>query len=238
MQIEMAGLSDVGRVRKNNEDFLLYKEDLRLGIVCDGIGGREGGEVASKLAAETMQEELKEIPDSGLASFLKAAGQKANKAIIAVGEQNPILYGMGTTMECLLFRDEVLYITHIGDSRTYLFDRGNFWQLTIDHNVRTLAFYGDIPEEMGNLAGGDALVRALGIEKKADCDIYTIKLSPGQIFLTASDGLFDMLADSEISDIINKSKNDQKKLLGTLVSEANRCGGNDNITVLISRVNA
>lgn len=236
MQIEMAGVSDLGRVRKNNEDFLLFDETLSLGIVCDGIGGREGGEVASKLAAETMKDALREAPDNGLVSFLKAAGQKTNKAIIAVGEQNPTLYGMGTTMECLLFRDKELYLTHIGDSRTYLFHEGNFWQLTIDHNVRTLAFYGDIPEEMGKLAGGDALVRALGIDKKAEVDVYTIKLVPGQVFLTASDGLFDMIPDTDLAEMIAKGKHDKQALLQTLLAEANKRGGNDNITALISQV--
>ncbi len=238
MKIQIYGDSNIGCVRKNNEDSLLFDEALRLSIVCDGIGGREGGEVASQLAAEKMKDEITDwrVKHEDPISFLTAATQRINQLILQRGIQTPNLEGMGTTMECSLFHDKTLYLAHIGDSRTYLFFNNQLWQLTIDHNVKTLMAYGDIPTEMGKLVGGDALVKALGVGPEAEPDIYTVKLQHKQLFMSASDGLFDMVSDEEIAKIIEKNWADTDCIIKELIELACRNGGVDNISLVITRV--
>ncbi len=238
MKIEIRGASNIGRVRKNNEDSILFDESLGLGIVCDGIGGREGGEVASQLAVEKMKEQIQKwnASQSNPAHCLVSAIEAINEQIIARGTQNSQLEGMGTTMECALFHNETLYLAHIGDSRTYLFYDGQIWPLTIDHNVRTLVQYGDIPVEMEKFAGGDALVKALGVSADVDPDIYTLKVKRKQIFISASDGLFDMVSDQEIAEIVSKHFNSTETILRELVDLALHNGGIDNISVVLMRV--
>ena len=236
MHIRMVGASDLGRVRKNNEDSLFFDANLGLGIVCDGIGGREGGEVASQLARDTMVDQIRACTQPDRESFLPSAVEMANRKIVDEGRRRIELEGMGTTMECLLFNHGFLHLTHIGDSRTYLFYSGHFWQLTIDHNIKTLVEYGDVPREMNTRNYGDALVRALGIENKAEPDFYKVKMRPGQTFITASDGLFDMVSDQDIAKTVSKMDQDGEGLVKDLIAQACQNGGVDNVTVLVTHI--
>lgn len=238
MKIQMRGATNIGLIRKNNEDSIFYDEGSGISVVCDGIGGREGGEIASQLTTDNMKVEFaawqnkKENP----AHFLKAAAQKINTMIISKGSENPKLEGMGTTMECALYHAGHLYLGHIGDSRTYLYFKEQLWLLTVDHNVKTLAHYGDIPSEITKFASGDSLVKALGVAPYADLEVYQMKLEPGQIFLSASDGLFDMIDDKRIAEIMKEHASNTPSMLEALVESAHRGGGVDNISVVVTHI--
>jgi PPM family protein phosphatase len=240
MRIRMAGATDIGRKRKGNQDSLFYDESHGLGVVADGIGGRKGGEIASSIAVNSMKRAFQAadaIRHGEVNSFLISAVDQLNEDIIARGQLEPEIAGMGTTMNCLAFVGERLHVAHIGDSRTYLYQDGNFFQLTIDHNVGTFAERGWLkPHQVMPGARDEALVKGLGLGPACEVDIYEILLQPGQIYLTCSDGLSGMISDQEICTIIRKNEKNLDSLPALLIDAANAAGGRDNITVLISEV--
>lgn len=240
MRIRMFGATDVGRVRKNNQDSMLFDERLGLAIVADGIGGRKGGEVASKLAVEGIKNAFLEIDTlrhEEITPFLTVSGDKINQTIINKGLQSPEVRGLGTTMNCLLFVGETLYIAHIGDSRTYLYFKNNLWQMTLDHNIDVYVKRGWLPPAtLDGESKPGALVRALGLSPQCEIDIYEKALAPGEIFLTCSDGLTSMVSDQRILQIIHENRHRVEAIAKLLVSEANRNGGKDNTTVIVSEV--
>lgn len=242
MRVIMAGLSDVGRRRKSNQDSIFFDDIQGLGIVCDGIGGRAGGDVASAFAVEGMKQvflESDRIKHEEIAAFLMTAVDRLNRGIAQRGAIEGPERGMGTTLNCLLFAGDRLHIAHVGDSRTYLYLQGNIWQLTVDHNVKEGKkrglFYGLDPTQFKD-AKDAALTRALGLQERVDVDIYDIGLEVGQIFLTCSDGLTGMVDDSGIAKIIKQYENKLELLPKALIDAANAAGGVDNITVLVSQV--
>ncbi len=241
----MAGSSDIGKIRKENQDSYHLDESVGLAVLCDGIGGRQGGKRASHLACEIVHRELSskkkdEPEDSFISSFLVDAITKANDILLNEGQKNPHLEGMGTTLECLYFTAENLYIGHIGDSRTYLYQDEKINQLTIDHSVISLVSHGLLTPEALTPHNSNSLVRAVGLSTDCEADVYTHPIKSGDLFLIASDGLFNMVGDEEIASIL--ALNDQQQapslqeLAQTLVKAANERGGRDNITVIICLV--
>jgi len=236
----MAGATHKGRIRKSNQDSIFYDQLMGVGIVADGIGGRKGGEIASSMAVNHLRQIIqntKIIRHEEIRPFLINAIDQANMAIIARGEHEPDISGMGTTLNCLLFTNENLYLGHIGDSRTYLYYRGHLWQVTLDHSVQVFLERGWL--KSANLSGdwkGGALVRAMGLHPHCEVDVYHKRLTPGEMYITASDGLFDMVKDHELVHLIRHNFDDHQNLPQILIDAANRKGGKDNITVLISKV--
>lgn len=134
----MFGATDMGRVRKNNQDSLFFNAELGLLIVADGIGGRKGGEIASSTAVTGIKEaylNCDSLRHEEVEPFLIKTIDRVNKDIINKGLSTPALEGMATTLNCILFVGEKAFICHMGDSRTYLYFKGNLWQLTLDHNI-------------------------------------------------------------------------------------------------------
>ena len=236
----MAGATNKGRTRKTNQDSIFFDQQLGVGIVADGIGGRKGGEVASSMAVSHIRNAIKKLRltrHEEVRPFLINAVDNANLAIMARGEHEPSFAGMGTTLESLLFVKNRLYLAHVGDSRTYLYYKANFWQITLDHNVQNFLERGwlksgSLPQDWK----GQALVRALGLSGQCEVDVYHKLIKPGEVYITASDGLFDMVSDQEICHLVKNYYNDLRKIPEILISEANRKGGRDNITVLICKV--
>ncbi len=237
----MFGATDVGRVRKANQDSFYYDEAHGFAVVADGIGGRKGGEIASKVAVEGMKKEFLDcdrLRHEEINPFLANAIDRVNQQILDRGtkENKP---GMGTTINCLMFVGDRLHIAHVGDSRTYLYYKGHMWLLTLDHNLKMLLDRGWMQKQ--DLAPGakeEALVRSLGLSDRCDVDVYDITIKKGEIFLTCSDGLSSMVDDRKIAQIIRENESNLTQLPSKLVSEANRRGGKDNITVVISQVGA
>lgn len=236
----MVGGTDVGRRRKANQDSLFYDAAQGIGIVADGIGGRSGGEVASSMAVNGLRKSFLEadmIRHEEIHPFLTTTIDKINQSIIDKGAQDSSLFGMGTTLNCLMFVGDRLHLAHIGDSRTYLYSQKHFWQLTLDHNVGTFVDRGWLAQNSVLPGSGEsALVRALGLFEHCDVDIYEKTVKKGEIYVTSSDGLFDMVKDTEIARIISQNLDDFENLPRKLIDEANRRGGRDNITVLLSRM--
>lgn len=240
MRIRMAGATDIGLKRKANQDSIFYDEPHGLGIVADGIGGRRGGEVASSIAVNSLRKLFLDsdlIKYGEISSFLAGTIDRINLDIIARGQLEPEIAGMGTTLNCLLFVADKVHIAHVGDSRTYLFQNDHLFQLTLDHNVQMFAERGWLkPGQIAPNAKQEALVRALGLAPGCETDVYEMALRPGQLFLTCSDGLSGMISDQEIADILRKYRKRFDDLPRKLIEAANAGGGRDNITVLVSEV--
>lgn len=236
----MYGRTDVGLLRKMNQDCHYFNADQGIAVVCDGIGGRKGGEVASSIAVKGMTKAFlncDSLRQEEISPFLTSAVDKVNQQILNKGKIDASIEGMGTTLNCLLFVGDSLYIAHIGDSRTYLYYKGHFWQLTLDHNMEVYVERGWLPKEslLGSSKPG-ALVRALGLGGQVEVDIYEKVLRPGEIILTCSDGLTSMVSDRKICSLIRENENRLDVLPKILISEANKNGGRDNTTVVITEV--
>lgn len=236
----MFGASDVGRVRKANQDSFYFNDQLGIAVVADGIGGRKGGEVASALAVEGMKKAFLEIDTlrhEDVTPFMTASADTINQTILTRGNQQQEIRGLGTTMNCLLFVGENLYLSHIGDSRTYLYFKSHLWQLTLDHNIDVYVKRGWLPPAaVESNAKSGALVRAMGLSLQCEIDIYEKEVKPGEIYITCSDGLSGMVSDQKILSIINENRHRVEALPKILIAEANRNGGRDNITVVVSEV--
>lgn len=240
MQVMMFGGSDIGRVRKINQDYFFFNQAQGIAVVADGIGGRKGGEIASRTAVEEIKQsylECSALRAEEVPPFLTSAVDQANKAILAKGRADARVEGMGTTVDCLLFVGNHVYIAHVGDSRTYLYYKGNLWQLTLDHSIEVYVKRGWLPAEVlqKNSRPG-ALVRAMGLSATCETDIYDKAIRPGEIYLTCSDGLTGMVGDDKILKILTEQEHRLEAVPKILMAEANRCGGKDNITVVLSKV--
>lgn len=240
MLVRMAGATDIGKRRKTNQDSIFFDEPAGLGIVADGIGGRKGGEIASSIAVNGLRKAFMNsdrIRHEEIRPFLVSAIDQINKEIIDRGAVEPEVAGMGTTINCCMFVGDKLHLAHIGDSRTYMYYEKHLFLLTLDHNVANFVERGWLPK--ANVQPGakeSALVRAIGLTNQCDIDLYEVKLRKGQIFLTCSDGLSGMVDEKVIARIITENINNFRELPQILIDEANKNGGRDNITVLLSQV--
>jgi len=248
VQLECASLSDAGRVRANNEDSLDWDGDAGLFVVADGMGGCNGGEVASSLAVRALLAEFRQLPltlpakDAGVAALSPSAMRlctailKANRAVYEASLQDANLAGMGTTLVATLFHGGRVIIASIGDSRVYRFRDGQLEQLTVDHTVlQEQIEYGLItPEQARFMEGRGLITRALGVEPGIEVDVQEQVLQNGDIYLLCSDGLFDMLDDAEIAAILRDGE-DMQTIARRLVDAANNRGGYDNISLILAR---
>ncbi len=234
--MKMAGATDRGLKRTMNQDSLFFDEAAGIAIVADGIGGRKGGEIASSMVVNHLRkafETAQKLSPDDLYSFLQYNIQAINSEIFN-RSQLDAHDGMGTTLECLVFAGQKLLIGHVGDSRTYMISRGDIFQLTTDHNVGSFIDQGLIlPQSIHPQTKREALVKAVGIAADCEPDIYEIEVRPEYVFLTCSDGLFNMLTTKEIVGFFTGIPFDQ--IPEKLIAAANAKGGKDNITVSISQ---
>lgn len=248
--VECAALTDAGRVRANNEDALDWDTDAGLFLVADGMGGCNAGEVASRLAVRMVLAEFRQLPLSlpaqpGCAPVLSPPAMrlctailKANRAVFEASLQQPEYAGMGTTLVAVLFHGQRAIIASIGDSRVYRFRGGELTQLTVDHTVlQEQIEFGLITPEQARLMGGRGLItRALGVEPGLDVDVQEQPLVAGDLYLLCTDGLFDMIGDGEIAQILAQCQDNAQRAAQELVAAANAAGGYDNITVMLARI--
>jgi len=231
--------TDSGKKRDHNEDSIIVDGKNGIILLADGMGGRQSGEVASRMAVEVAYEHLfyaieENVAESDIFRILKEAFVKAHDAI-KICSQNVIdLTGMGTTLILAIVKCDVAYICHAGDSRVYL-TRRNMKQITKDHTVANYLAEHDkmrseeIPEKLHH-----TLTQAVGVTDKIHPDINTVPLKTGDVLLFCSDGLTDMLNDKEIEKIIKKyRKKEFDKTAAALVEAANEKGGKDNISVVL-----
>jgi PPM family protein phosphatase len=230
--VEHAALSDVGLERTGNEDSFLALPPLF--VVADGMGGAEGGEVASRTLVEAFEEAAAggELPDS-----LEATVQKANARIYAMASKDPSLKGMGCTTTASYVAGGRLTTAHVGDSRLYRLRAGSFEQLTEDHSlVGGLVRLGQLTKEEAEVhPQRSVILRAVGVEETVEVDILNHDLDPADVYLTCSDGLTGMLRDEVIGETLRRLPS-LANAAEMLVELANAAGGRDNITVVLFRI--
>ncbi len=245
--VELAGLSDVGCQRENNEDRYSYWEPDRdqqfpvkgrLAIVADGMGGYEGGQEASRIAVEVIEEVYAAETAGDPRTWLLQGFQVAHHRIQEYAEKYPDLRGMGTTCTAMVLLDHQLYFAHVGDSRLYLVRGASISRLTRDHSyVSRLVQNGVLrAEEAESHPQRHILTAALGAGNNItpDSPIQPVSLESGDVLVLCTDGLWGLLSESDIQAAV--AGKTAAEICDTLVQGAKNRGGPDNITVQVLRV--
>jgi protein phosphatase len=226
-----ATVSDTGRRRLHNED--AYVCEPPLFAIADGMGGAQAGEIASRLAANALAEQHRGATGEDAVSHLI---QSANASVYNHAAADPAAAGMGTTATVLLVdaTAETLAVGHVGDSRAYRIRGEALEQLTRDHSlVQELVDSGRLtPDEAIGHPHRSVITRAVGTEPSVDVDTFTVELAVGDLYLLCSDGLTDMVGDDVILASALAADREPDLVARALVDEANRSGGDDNITVI------
>lgn len=253
MRLEYSARTDTGRKRKGNEDSFIINDEEGLFVVADGMGGHAAGEVASRLAVESIEEFVRmtgsdreitwpfEIDDTMPldANRLKIALRLANRKVIKFPEERHEYQGMATTVVSMLFSDSTIYIGHVGDSRAYRVRDGRISQLTNDHSwVNEQVVSGVLTSNQArNHPLRNVVTRAVGSRWDLQVDLLTEDAKDGDLYLLCSDGLSTMLEDDEILQIL-KAESTAEAACEKLIERANEAGGEDNITAIVIRCQA
>lgn len=245
--VELAGMSDIGCQRQNNEDQYAYWEPAtdeefarkgRLAVVADGMGGHEGGQEASRIAVEAIQETFAETPGGDPQSLLLVGFQTAHQRILQYADGHPELHGMGTTATAIALLDHQLFYAHVGDSRLYLVRGAEISRLTHDHSyVGRLVQNGVISSaEAETHPQRHILTAALGAggEVLPETPPQPVALQKGDVLVLCTDGLWSLLNEHEIQNIVAGSK--PPAACQALIKMTKDRGGPDNITVQVIRV--
>ena len=245
MNYTFCAQTDPGRVRENNEDSVAFDEATHVGVLADGMGGYNAGEVASGMATAFIKSEL--------ARCLSETGQQAdvgqvrraieicvddvNRSIFNASNANPQYSGMGTTLVVGVFRADRLMLGHIGDSRCYRWRGNDLLQITSDHSLLQEQIDAGwlTPAQAAASPHKNLLTRALGVEDAVLLELKEHQLEAGDIYLMCSDGLSDMMEDAAMASILQNGSS-LAQMAQELVFRANENGGRDNITVLLTQV--
>jgi protein phosphatase len=251
LHIQAGARTDLGRVRKNNEDFYAIEPALQLYVLSDGMGGEAHGEVASQLAVQTILTHCEQAENSRTTPIfgesspdvsertnrLASAIHLANRKVFEAAASNPEQSGMGATIVAAWIDAQRLSIAHVGDSRAYLLRAGSMEQLTADHSLVAEKVRVGIltPQEADASEMQSVLTRAVGTSSSVEVDTDEQALLVGDFVLLCSDGLTRMVTDPEIASTLLTSTSAQESA-DRLVDLANENGGADNISVIVLRV--
>jgi protein phosphatase len=254
MNITYKALTDVGRKRKGNEDSHVVNPEQRLFVVADGMGGHAAGEVASRVAVDSINEFVcltsgdEEITwpfglDDGMSydgNRLKTAIRHANRKVLDATREKNEYEGMATTVAAVLVDGSEANLGHVGDSRIYCFGGGQLQQLTSDHSWVNEQLQSGIisADQARNHPLRNVVTRALGGKLELAVDMQTRTMREGEILLICSDGLTTMVPDPRIEALLGESEGDLEKAASSLVEAANNQGGEDNITVVLIKFEA
>jgi serine/threonine protein phosphatase PrpC len=257
VRVDVGRASDIGLVRTSNEDSLLTMElhvgadaDL-LGLyaVADGMGGHKGGQIASSLATRSLAAGVidsllqqstgrnhSELALETISRLLKGAMKRANRDVCAQAEA--LGNEMGTTLSSVLIAGDTAHIANVGDSRVYLLDGREIRRVTTDHSlVASLVTAGELaPEQVYVHPRRNVITRSLGTGPYVEVDLFTEPLKPGNTLLLCSDGLWEMVRDNQIRDVLLEAEN-AVTACRQLIETANHNGGRDNISVIVVKVN-
>lgn len=241
--MKIAAITDIGSCRQENQDNYCAQQlagGTAWGIVCDGMGGVNGGRIAARIATDTMQQyfarQMRALQPGGEKSFIMRGFDVTNRAVYDKATSDPEMLGMGTTGVCAYAGNGYAHIVHAGDSRAYLYHEGELRQITRDHSmVQQLVDSGQITREQASLHPQKNLItRALGVAANIVPEYNRCEIEAGDILLLCTDGLTNMIPDSEIARILKEvSFFDATSIL---VDRALQAGGQDNITVLLMGV--
>lgn len=231
--VENAGRTDVGRQRNSNEDAFLDSSPLF--AVADGMGGARAGEVAARIAVETLVDGGR--PGAAAEERLAETAREANRKIYELAQADDSRTGMGTTFTAVLVEDGDVVTGHVGDSRLYRFRDERLERLTRDHSlVEELVRRGELdPKEAGDHPQRSIITRALGPEPDVDVETFTTAGRDGDIYLVCSDGLTTMVSEDSVAEVLRENGS-LEAVAERLVAAANDAGGKDNITVVLFRL--
>jgi len=250
MDLKAIGLTHVGRQRQHNEDSFLVADEAKLFLVADGMGGHAAGEIASKIAVDSISEFIVHTKeDDGTwphaydehfgraTNRLMAALRLANTRVLEAMRKDARLRGMGTTVVACLADDSTMSVAHVGDSRAYLIRDGELSRLTNDHSwVFEQVQAGMLTEaEAEKHPLRNVITRALGGALSVTPDAAEVQSQSGDVYLLCSDGLTGMVPEDEILRVVSESGNDLEKACQDLIDIANERGGLDNVTAILVR---
>lgn len=239
--------TDPGRVRENNEDSVAFDEAAHVGVLADGMGGYNAGEIASGMATAFIKSELVRClseagPQAHVGQIRRAIEiciDDVNRSIFNASNANPQYLGMGTTLVVGVFRGARLMLGHIGDSRCYRWRGNELLQITRDHSLLQEQIDAGwlTPAQAAVSPHRNLLTRALGVGNAVLLELREHQVESGDIYLMCSDGLSDMMEDTAMASIL-KNGSSLPQMAQALVCKANENGGRDNITVLLAQVAA
>ena len=238
---QCGSISDVGKQREENQDAILVDPETGLFIVSDGMGGHQGGALASKVVIKVLPKmidaalkKLKKPHGRSIHSALRKSISELSQQLLAESSDKINLKGMGATLVMVLLQNNRAYIAHVGDSRAYLFHNNKLSQLTKDHSVvQVLLDAGEItPDEVKNHPARNQITRCIGIGEETYADTKSVAFKKGDRLLLCSDGLTNMVDDPGIARQL-KQYADSQIACQKLVDAANAAGGNDNISIII-----
>jgi protein phosphatase len=246
MRLRVGARTDTGRVRALNEDQYVLRADRGLFMVCDGMGGALAGEVASRLAADSIVERLDAGDDDDASedaaylprtNRLAAAVRRSNQLIYDHGRQDPRCANMGTTVVGAWLEHYIASVAHVGDSRAYLWHDNQLERLTWDHSLVEAQVRAGILDRDEGLDSDEqnVLLRVLGGEPDVDVELSEVPVQPGDYLLLCSDGLTRMVPDATLADAIGRLR-DPQRICDYLIEAANGNGGADNITVVVVEI--
>ncbi len=235
------GQTDPGLVRNNNEDAFLVWPERGVFAVADGMGGQAAGELASQFFVRTVEKVFGPFSPQLLeeaTEAVKRAFLQANQEILEHVRDHPDHEGMGCTAELLALTREGFCLGHVGDSRTYLFRQGQLYRLTRDHSLVQEQLEAGLltEEEARRHPMRNVILRALGVKEDLALDLIRGQTGKGDLFLLCSDGLTDMVPEETIRTHLEKFYHDLREAGHSLIEEAKRAGGKDNVTVVLVRI--
>jgi protein phosphatase len=247
MGLIASGKTDIGMKRKTNQDSLFIGKEQRLFIVADGMGGHNGGDIASQMAVKLLPQFLQkyasQLPDQTPSVYFEEAITATNLALKEYSDSHIELVGMGTTVVGFYFKGQNVYIGNVGDSRGYLISNKKIYQLTRDHSmVQEKLNLGIYNREQAALdPQKNILIRTVGFDPTLDVDIFTYKVIRNDIFLCCSDGVHGKVSDEDIICLINEYIPDPghatqqmaDQVIKALIDLANENGGQDNSTAIL-----
>lgn len=237
--MESFSITDIGVKRKMNQDFVFCEQNQvgslpNLYIVADGMGGHKAGDFASRFSVEKVVEYIQSSKLTSPIRLFEEAIKNTNTLLLNEAKENPNLEGMGTTFVVATIIDDILYVGNIGDSRLYVI-HDDIKQITRDHSlVEEMIKNGELAKSEARFhPNKNIITRAIGASGDAIPDFFEVSLKEGDIILMCSDGLSNMIDDTEIFEIVTSRKDKIKSAVRALIEKANEYGGKDNITVIV-----
>ena len=236
----MVSQTDPGCLRALNEDVVRVVPDLGLAIVADGMGGHNAGDMAARLAVDVVERQIRSLLEQagGVGEGLRAALVEADRQIEQAGHADRQRERMGVTIACLLLHDDRAWIAHVGDTRVYRLRGDRLERLTRDHSPAQQALESGVIDAQG-LAGSHnrhLVTHALGAEGAEAVEVRDLPTEPGDLFLVCSDGLNDMVDGEDLELVLDTMRDNLQLAASQLVMIARDCGGHDNISVALVRV--
>ena len=233
--------TDKGKIRESNQDAYAvgeFPDEVAWAVVCDGMGGAAGGNIASALAVKVISDKINacyrdKMKPASIINMLDSALVAANIEVYDMAYSKSELQGMGTTVVCAIVKDDCAYIAHAGDSRAYVFDGEKLTQVTTDHSVvQDLINKGRITiEEAKHHPNKNIITRAVGVDKEIEIDFCQVDLEENDILVLCTDGLSNYVSNEEMVELMSDGMH--YAFADRLVTKANKNGGGDNITVVI-----